>query len=379
LYFAGMKKIIGFVVIAFVLVSWGAVGHHAIGRIAERHLTPTAQTAVRELLGNESLADIASWADEVRPTPEYRQTEPWHYINEPSGLTFAEFERQVTGGAEMNVYKALLAQEKVVMDVKTTKRQKAEALKFIVHFVGDMHQPMHVSHAEDKGGNTIQVNFDGKGTNLHSLWDSKMIDRFAANYQELADKVDHATPVQISQWQKDAPIKWAWESYELSSKLYAEVDAMKSRAIGDEYYREHIGIVEQRLEQAGIRLAGVLNNLFAHGLAASVAGGEPVAPVSGAPASGEAVKIDVRDAATHVGEDVVVTAKVYGFKALEGLTLVNLGAAYPNQLMTVVLRGAATGLATEIDGKTVRVTGKVEMYRGKPEIVVRDPKMIVKE
>jgi hypothetical protein len=372
-----MKKIICFVVIGLILVSWGAVGHHAIGTIAERHLTPGAQAAVRELLGNESLAEIASWADDVRPTPEYRQTEPWHYINEPSGLSFSEFERQVSGGEGMNVYKALLAQEKVLTDVKTTKRQKTEALKFIVHFVGDMHQPMHVSHAEDKGGNTIQVNFDGKGTNLHSLWDSKLIDRFASNYQELADKVDHATPAQISQWQKDAPMKWAWESYEISSKLYAEVDAMKSRAIGDAYYQEHIGIVEQRLEQAGIRLAGVLNNLFAHGLAASVAGEEPT-PTPAA-ASGGAVKIDVKDAAAHVNENVVATGKVFGFKALEGLTLVNLGAAYPNELMTVVLRGEAQGLAAEIDGKEIRVTGKVELYKGKPEIVVRDPKMIVRE
>ncbi|HEY4337774.1 MAG TPA: S1/P1 nuclease [Puia sp.] len=376
-----MKKIIFIVFLAVVLLSWGAVGHHAIGTIAERHLTPAAQAAVRELLGTESLADIASWADDVRPTPAYRATEPWHYINEPSGLSFSEFERDVEGGDRMNVYKALLAQEKVATDTKTTKQQKTEALKFIVHFVGDMHQPMHVSHAEDKGGNTIQVNFEGKGTNLHSLWDSKLIDRFASNYQELASKVDHATPVQISQWQKDAPIKWAWESYEISSRLYAEVDAMKSRTIDDAYYQAHIGIVEQRLEQAGIRLAGVLNTLFAHGLVASVAGGEPVAAAasSGATSSGAAVKIDVKDAAAHVDENVVITAKVYGYKALDGMTLVNLGGAYPNQLMTVVLRNEATGLAAEIDGAVIRVTGKIEMYKGKPEIIVRDPKMIVKE
>jgi hypothetical protein len=371
-----MKKIF-FVVVAIVLISWGSVGHHAIGKIAERHLTPAAQAAVHELLGNESLADIASWADEVRPTPEYRQTEPWHYINEPSGLSFDEFERQVERGDGMNVYKALLAQEKAVSDVKTTKQQKAEALKFIVHFVGDMHQPMHVSHAEDKGGNTIQVNFDGKGTNLHSLWDSKLIDRFASNYQELADKVDHATPAQIGQWQKDAPIKWAWESYEISSKLYTEVDAMRSRSIGDAYYQEHIGNVEQRLEQAGVRLAGVLNNLFAHGLVGSVAGGEPM--VTPGATSGAVVKIDVKDAAAHVDENVVVTAQVYGVKAMEGLTLVNLGAAYPNQPLTVVLRGEAIGIAGDISGRVIQVTGKVEMYRGKPQIAVRDPKMIVKE
>jgi DNA/RNA endonuclease YhcR with UshA esterase domain len=91
------------------------------------------------------------------------------------------------------------------------------------------------------------------------------------------------------------------------------------------------------------------------------------------------VTIDVKDAASHVGENVTVSAKVYGYKALEGLTLVNLGAAYPEQLMTVVLRGEAMAMAGELEGKVIRVTGKVEMYRGKPEIVVRDKKMIVIE
>jgi DNA/RNA endonuclease YhcR with UshA esterase domain len=123
----------------------------------------------------------------------------------------------------------------------------------------------------------------------------------------------------------------------------------------------------------------VLNNLFAHGVVVGPASGGGANGDAGSGAGAAAVKIDVKDAAAHVGENVEVTAKVYGYKALDGLTLVNLGAAYPDQVMTVVLRGAAAGIAGEIDGKVIRVTGKVEMYKGKPEIVVRDAKMIVKE
>lgn len=377
-----MKRIIGFVVIAICLLSWGVTGHRTVGKIAEKHLTPMAKAAVKELLGSETLADVSTWADEVRGQAEYKQTGSWHYINLPLGLSYAEFQQRVEGMSEDNVYSALQKLEKAVVDPATPREKKVEALKFIVHFVGDLHQPMHVSRAEDKGGNTVQLNFNGAGTNLHAVWDSKLIDRLGLSYEQLADKVDHTTPAQVSQWQRDPMVKWMWESYEITGKLYAEVDAMKSRAIDDKYYEEHIVTVQQRLEQAGIRLAGVLNSLFAHGVVVG-----PAASGSGAGAGGAGVsdgggalaKIDAKDAAAHVGENVEVTAKVYGYKALEGLTLVNLGAAYPDQVMTVVLRGAAAGIAGEIDGKTIRVTGKVEMYKGKPEIVVKDAKMIAKE
>ena len=146
---------------------------------------------------------------------------------------------------------------------------------------------------------------------------------------------------------------------------------MKSRAIDDSYYQAHIGIVQDRIEKAGIRLAGVLNTIFQKGLAASAA----AAPVTNVPESAPK-KISVQDAAQHYNEFVNLCAKVYGEKSLEGLTLVNLGAAYPNQPLTVVLRDAARDLGPGIDGKTICVTGTVVSYRDKPEIVVTDPKMI---
>src|SRR5258707_585119 len=105
--------------------------------------------------------------------------------------------------SEENVYSALTKLEKEVVDPAASREKKVEALKFIVHFVGDLHQPMHVSKAEDKGGNTVQLNFNGQGTNLHAIWDSKLIDRLGLGYEQLASTVDHATPAQIGQWQKE--------------------------------------------------------------------------------------------------------------------------------------------------------------------------------
>ena len=366
-----MVKSLSALVLAAALVSWGVTGHRTIGKIAEGHLAPQAKTAVHELIGDTTLAEISTWPDEVRSQPAYRNTGPWHYINLPLGLSFADFESAVKGNPQENVYSALRQQEQILGSAASTRTQKVEALKYIVHFVGDLHQPMHVSREEDKGGNTIQLNYDGTGTNLHALWDSKLIDHQGLTYEQMAEKYDHATPAQVKQWQSDPLIQWIWESYQASSKLYAEVDAMKSRAIDDSYYQAHIAIVQDRIEKAGVRLAGVLNSIFQNGLAASAAS----APTTNTPASAPTT-INVQDAAQHYNENVNVCAKVFGIKALDNLTLVNLGADYPNQPLTIVLRDAARDIGPSLDGKNICVTGIVISYRNKPEIVVTDPKMI---
>ena len=382
-----MKKSFYFIVIAIAVValSWGVTGHRTVGKIAENHLTPKARAGVKDLLGDQSLADVSTWADEVRKDPAYKETGPWHYINLPLGLSYDAFKDRVENMLESNVYSALVEQMRLITDKSVSREKKVEALKFIVHFVGDLHQPMHISRAEDQGGNKIQLNYEGQGTNLHSVWDSKLIETQGLDFQQLATTVDHASAAQIKQWQNDPLVKWMWESYEVSSQLYAEVDSMSSRSIGQGYYNAHIAVINQRLEQAGIRLAGLLNVLFKNGavpvgpsLAGGTAGsgaGNTAGNGAGAGA-GEPVKIDTKDAASHVDQYVIVHDKVYGYKALDGLTLVNVGAAYPDQLLTVVLKGDALGIAPALDGKMITVTGKVEIYKGKPEIVVKDPKMI---
>ena len=351
---------------ALALISWGATGHRTIGRIAENHLTPEAKAAVRDLLGNETLADASTWADEVRPTPEYRQTAPWHYINLPLGLSYEDFQAKVKGMTDPNVYSALLNCESDLASSTTTRDQKIVALKFIVHFVGDLHQPMHVSRSEDKGGNTIQLNYEGQGTNLHALWDSKLIEHQGLNDQQLAEKYDHISPAKIKEWQGDPLIKWIWESYQISSKLYAEVDQMTNHTVTDDYYQQHMPIIEERLQQAGIRLAGVLNGILS----------KPMVNAAATAAAAVATAPDTTALAHYCD-------KVYGGRHFDdsGMTLLNLGAEYPNQKMTIVIRGADSGKfpqapETYYQGKQICVTGKQEMYRGKPEIVVTDPSQI---
>ena len=368
--------ILSTLVISIFLISWGVTGHRTVGKIAENHLSSKAKAAVQELLGGETLADVSTWADEVRSQPEYKQTGSWHFLNLPLGLSYPEFQKQVEGMTQENVYSALQKCEHELLSKETTRAQKVEALKFIVHFVGDLHQPMHISRAEDKGGNTIQLNYEGKGLNLHSLWDTYLLEHQGLSYEQLAEKYDHVAPQQIKQWQSDPLLKWIWESYEISSRLYAEVDAMKGRSIDEAYYKAHIGIIEDRIQKAGIRLAGVLNELFKNG----PAGDSP----AGAATSGRAsAGAGTSTAAATDGKTTTVCDKVYSTKLLEssGMVFLNLGGDYPNQKLSVVIKGKnrdkfSVSPEVAFKDKTICVTGVIVDYNGKPEIVVTDPEQI---
>jgi len=245
----------------FLFISWGYVGHKTIGTIAENHLTPNAKTAVKSLLGDQSIADVASWADNVRNQPEYQYTGPWHYLEFTLGMNYEDFSKHVEGMDANNVYGAILKFEAELKSDTTSHAERIVALKFLIHFISDCHQPMHLSKAEDKGGNTVIVQFDGQDTNLHSLWDSKLIDHQGFTFDKMAKEYDTATPEQIKQWQSGSQMKWIFESYQIAGKIYAEVEKNNNK-LDEAYYKANIPVVQERIEMAGIRLAGVLNSIF---------------------------------------------------------------------------------------------------------------------
>ena len=359
-YLRRMKRILAGVLavcIAIGLISWGRTGHSTIGLIAAKHLDEKARAGVSVLLGGETLADVASWADDNRG----RSTASWHFINVELGLSFDDFKRQVA--AKEDVYTALQRQEAILADDKACAADRATALKYIVHFVGDIHQPMHVSRAEDKGGNTIQVRYDGQGTNLHSLWDTKMLEHARLSAEQLAKNLDKATPQQVARWQSEPQINWAWESYQVSSQLYGEIEKNGTN-IDEAYYQAHLPVVEDRIEKAGIRLAGLLNSIFAKTNITEAGAPKKIQPMEAVMTVGES------DLTKHTGETVKVCSKVYGHKDFGSMVLVNMGGEYPNALFTIVLRGEAKSLGNALDGKLICVNGRVIDYKGKPEIVV---------
>jgi uncharacterized protein (DUF433 family) len=249
--------------ISLFLISWGYTGHRLIGTITENHLNPKAKSAIKELLGDTTIADACTWADDARKDPRFKETANWHFLNLPMGLTFEQFKKYIDTASNANVYTALKAAEKTLRDKNAVRQEKVYALKFLMHFVSDLHQPMHISRAEDKGGNTIQLNYDGKGTNLHSLWDTKMLERQGLTVAQLAEKYDQIPADQVKAWQKDSIITWIWESYQLTNQLYPEIDALSKKVIDDNYDQKYLPVVQKRIQQAAVRLAGLLNNIYA--------------------------------------------------------------------------------------------------------------------
>ena len=357
-----------------IFIFWGYVGHQTVARIAENHLTPQAKAAIHNLLGNETIVDVASWADEVVSQPDYKNTAAWHYVNVEPGLNYQAFADAVKNQRIPNVYTALQSCEQVLNSKNTGVLQKANALKFIVHLVGDAHQPMHVSRAEDRGGNSIQMQFNGKGTNLHALWDSGLIGHESLSFAQKAAEYDTATPQQIKRWQNDDIIIWLFESYQISMQLYTEAE--KNNNADETYYTSHISILQHRIERAGIRLAGVLNELFKNNPVGINAGKAEVRVDKPVADARQAISIAVTDAAKHYGDKVTVTARVYGSKDFGSMVLVNAGAPYPDSPLTVVLRGEAKAMATGIDGKKITVTGIIIKFKEKPEIEVINNRQI---
>ena len=248
------------------LFAWGVVGHRAVARIAENHLSSSARREIARLLGTETMPLVSTWSDEIRSDPFYASTGPWHYVNVTTGLDFAAFTAQLNAmpvpAVPTNAYQALLQVRQTLKDPKKTDAEKVVALKFLVHLVGDVHQPLHVGHAEDKGGNDVKVTWRSKDeTNLHSIWDTALVEYPGFTYTEMAAAYDHATPAQIKQWQKDDVTTWLFESYQLCTPVYAA--AATNPKLDWHFYPTFGPTVEQQVLKAGIRLAGALNEVFA--------------------------------------------------------------------------------------------------------------------
>lgn len=152
--------------ITSVLQAWGPTGHRTIGAIAENHLSKKARKAVQRILGDESLAIAGNWMDDVRSDDVYDQTHDWHWVTIPDGSTYEVSAKNPDG----HVVEAVERMKMLLRSDTATASTKRTALRFLIHLVGDMHQPLHVGRGDDKGGNDFQLTWFKKGTNLHRVW-----------------------------------------------------------------------------------------------------------------------------------------------------------------------------------------------------------------
>lgn len=263
-------------------LAWGEEGHQIVAEIAQDRLATNAKREVRKLLGSESMVEVSTWADEYRGT--HLKTGPWHYVNiqisedgKPGRLSAA------TQGSEENVVAKITEFEVVLADKDASKEDRAQALKFLIHFVGDVHCPAHCVQRRygnlenDKGGNEERVKYPGaKGTEkLHKVWDTTIITQellgnsTPTEYADgLAKKLDGMAD-EVGEWRKaQTPGDWATESNGVAAEyMYRGVpmtppeDGKAIRLKGD-YGQVGAPVVERQLMKAGVRLADILNGLF---------------------------------------------------------------------------------------------------------------------
>ncbi len=240
----------------FPVYGWGPTGHRAIGQIAEWHLSKRAAKNIRQILGTNTLAMASTWMDEIRSNDAYDYTYTWHWVTIPDGQKYDESAQEAGGNAYAVV-------NQIIAGLKSdtiSAQQEKEYLKMLVHLVGDMHQPLHVGTGNDRGGNDVKVEWMGQPSNLHRVWDSDMIDGKQLSYTELAQYLNRrATERLVQQWQSTSTEQWLYEAMELRPNVY---ELPENKRLGYDYAYANYPLVEEQLLLAGVRLAGILNEIY---------------------------------------------------------------------------------------------------------------------
>lgn len=268
--------------------AWGPTGHRVVAEIAQRHLTPAAQAKVSRLLDGRTLADVANWPDDLRSDPRFDKYKPLHFTTVKNGVaSYRDSEKARCGDVvvAIDAFTAFLrtGSRDALYAVKALtdksdgtgqgacNRQETEplspdqALSFLVHLMGDLHQPLHVG-GTDLGGNQVIVKWMDRWTsNLHSVWDDEMVDFERFDYTEYARFLDHASKADAARWTTGDTISYADESIAMRSKLYAFPDDTGTFGVPVISYK-YIGAQRERMREqllkGGLRLAAVLNAVF---------------------------------------------------------------------------------------------------------------------
>ncbi len=257
-------KILSFILFFFINIQifagtgpkWGPTGHRTIGDIAQKHLNHKASKKINKILKGHSLAFVSTFGDDIKSDNRYNKFKPWHYVNYPFGTTYKNSVKNPAGDVVYGIQQCI----NKLKDKKTSIKDQEFYLKLLIHLVGDLHQPMHAGLAKDKGGNDFQVRWFNRGTNLHRLWDSDMIEKYNMSYTELSGNMVEPSKEWIAQKQKGSPSQWVDEVHLIAEKVYQS--ATIGQKLGYRYSYDHFDTVRSQLYIAGIRLAGILNNIY---------------------------------------------------------------------------------------------------------------------
>jgi hypothetical protein len=236
-------------------MAWGVTGHRVVGEIAESHLSDKAKAKVTEILGDMTLAEVSNWMDDIKSDHRYDSLRVWHYTTIPDGKTYADIVPSEKGDVVQGIKKIVEG----LGSGKLSSKLEKEYLMILVHLVGDIHQPLHVGNGEDRGGNDVKVEWFWESSNLHRVWDSGIIDSKQYSYTELTNLVNHPTESEVEEWQSAEVEEWANECISFRNGIY---DIPANNKINYEYRYKHWDTVKSQLTKGGVRLAGLLNEIY---------------------------------------------------------------------------------------------------------------------
>ena len=264
---------------------WGANGHRVVAQICEWHMSDNAKTKVKGILGQEYLAEVANWPDYIKSEKGWKFADSWHYTTVHPDQTVQDMKTEYGTDSKINdateaidLMIAILngdATATTLLEDLMTKNKarplqnstKATALAFLVHLIGDIHQPLHVGKNKDQGGNKISVMYFRERKNLHGIWDSDIIEHERLSYTEFSTFINKLSAEEVRKYQKSTPEQWASESIEIREDIYNTLYDYTDRETGLpslswNYQHDNLPVIEKRLVLAGVRLAGILNELF---------------------------------------------------------------------------------------------------------------------
>lgn len=236
---------------------WGQKGHDVTCAIARKHLTKKTQKKIDYILDGKSIVYWANWMDSASNTPQYRYTKTWHYKNIDAGETYENALKSESGDVET----AINAQIDALRKGGLNKEAQALALKMLVHFIGDIHCPMHMGHRSDRGGNNWQVQFFNSGKNLHRIWDTDIIESARKwTYSEWVEELDVQDKAKLAGIAKGSVSDWGRETFAIATDIYNTTPA--GSKLSYDYVNKWTPVIENQLLKGGVRLASVLNAIF---------------------------------------------------------------------------------------------------------------------
>jgi hypothetical protein len=258
--------------LASVCFGWGQEGHKIVAQLASNTLSSTASSIVQEFIGSDTLADIAPMPDAYDHSPAGRWSGPCHYCDLPrnaTNFTMAYCPTFCVVKSVSNYTNILTKTESSPIACDFETGVEPCALEFLVHYTGDIHQPLHVGYGDDRGGNEVKVEWYNSKANLHQVWDEKIIQKWTSSVDTAVNELTamiNADPSLVTKYLRNMdPSEWADESFGyVRSTVYDFDDSDESRTIklGDAYYKRNLPIVKQRLIAGGLRLGQILNTVL---------------------------------------------------------------------------------------------------------------------